>query len=69
MIEEILKNNEGKTLEFKEKFPCFKEAAILWNVTVRTAHSRLIKLIDAGIVGKTGTALKDPYSNYVLVDK
>jgi len=55
-------------LRKKEKIGT-KEAAILWNVTARTARSRLIKLIDAGIVGKTGTSLKDPHSHYILIGK
>jgi ATP-dependent DNA helicase RecG len=45
-----------------------KEAASLWKVTVRTARTRLIKLIDAGIIKKTGTSLKDPYGNYILIN-
>jgi ATP-dependent DNA helicase RecG len=44
-----------------------KEAALLWNVTGRTARLRLIKLIDEGIIQKTGTSLRDPKSGYILM--
>lgn len=52
----------------KEKIST-KEAALLWKVTVRTSRTRLIKLIDAGVVKKIGTSSKDPQSSYILVDK
>lgn len=54
-------------LKKKEKIST-KQAAQLWKVTVRTARTRLIKLIDAGIIKKTGTSLKDPYGSYVLMN-
>jgi ATP-dependent DNA helicase RecG len=53
-------------LRKKEKIST-SQAALLWKVTVRTARTRLIKLIDAGIIKKTGTSLKDPQSNYILI--
>lgn len=43
-----------------------KEAAALWQVTPRTARSRLLKLTQAGILRKTGTSVQDPHSEYVL---
>lgn len=43
-----------------------KQAALLWNVTTRTARLRLIKLVQAGLVRKTSTSLKDPKGYYVL---
>ena len=46
-----------------------KEAASLWKVTARTSRTRLIKLIDAGVVRKIGTSLRDPQSSYVAVYK
>jgi ATP-dependent DNA helicase RecG len=52
----------------KKKKISTKEAAIFWKVTSRTARLRLIKLIDAGIVRKTGTSLRDPRSSYVLTN-
>ena len=42
------------------------EAAVLWQITSRAARLRLIKLIDAGLIRKTGTSLRDPFSYYVL---
>lgn len=50
----------------KEKIST-SQAALLWKVTVRTARTRLIKLIDAGLIKKIGTSLKDPHSNYILM--
>ena len=44
-----------------------KDAAALWKITPRTARLRLIKLIDAGIIKKTGTSAQDPKSEYVLI--
>jgi len=55
-------------LKKKEKIST-KGAALLWKVTVRTARTRLIKLIDAGFIKKTGTSLKDPYGDYILIDR
>ncbi|HEX4068673.1 MAG TPA: DeoR family transcriptional regulator [Candidatus Babeliales bacterium] len=52
-------------LRKKEKIST-KEAAHLWKVTVRTARTRLIKLIDAGFIKKTGSSLKDPFGYYIL---
>jgi len=54
-------------LKKKEKIST-KQAAHLWKVTERTARTRLIKLIDAGIVKKISTSLKDPYGTYILND-
>ncbi len=51
----------------KKKKISTKVAANLWDVTPRTARSRLLKLIDVGIVQKVGTSLSDPLGNYVLV--
>ncbi len=50
----------------KQKRITTKQAASFWNVTPRTARSRLIKMINAGLVRKTGTSLTDPYGQYVL---
>ncbi len=50
----------------KKKKASTKEAASLWNVTPRTARSRLIKLVESGVISKTGTSLNDPQGNYVL---
>ena len=54
-------------LKKKEKIST-KQAAYLWKVTERTARTRLIKLIDAGIVKKIGSSLKDPYGAYILMN-
>lgn len=53
----------------KKKKISSKEAAALWDVTVRAARTRLVKLVSAGVIQKTGTSLKDPQSGYVLTDK
>ncbi len=42
------------------------EAAMLWQITSRAARLRLIKLINTGLIRKTGTSLRDPFSYYVL---
>ena len=46
-----------------------KDAAALWKITPRAARLRLIKLVEAGILQKTGTSLRDPLGGYVLVHK
>ena len=46
-----------------------KQAAILWDVTSRTARVRLIKLVDVGLIRKTGTSPKDPLSEYILSNR
>lgn len=67
----ILEPSQKELIQYlkkKEKVST-KEAALLWKVTVRTARTRLMKLVDVGIIKKTGTSLKDPQSNYILIDK
>ena len=53
----------------KQKRVTTKQAAQFWQVTPRTARTRLIKMIDAGLVRKTGTSLNDPQGQYVLGEK
>ena len=53
-------------LKKKEKIST-KEAAELWNINTRNALRRLKYLVDAGIIKKIGTSLKDPHSGYILV--
>ena len=42
-----------------------KQAA-LWQVTPRTASTRLKQLIEAGLVSKIATSTKDPLGVFVL---
>lgn len=42
------------------------EAAVFWKITPRAARLRLIKLIDMGLIYKTGTSLRDPFGFYIL---
>ncbi len=44
-----------------------QEASLLWKISPRAARERLIKLVDRGIIRKTGTSSNDPQSGYVLV--
>lgn len=62
---ESWQNELIKYLKYETKIST-QEAASLWEVTVRTARLRLIKLISAGIIKKTGSSLRDPRSVYVL---
>ena len=71
-----LKKGKIKLSKFESKLIAFlkkhgkittKEAAAVWGVTTRTARLRLIKLVNDGIIVKTGTGLRDPRGGYLLV--
>lgn len=51
----------------KKKKISSKEAAELWNVTVRAALTRLTKLVNMGIIQKIGTSSRDPQGGYILL--
>ena len=50
----------------KEGFVSVKQAAIVWNVTERTARKRLIEMINEEIVIEIGSSPYDPKKKYVL---
>lgn len=43
-----------------------QEAAVFWLVTTRTARTRLLRLIDLGLITMIGTSSRDPKGRYVL---
>jgi predicted HTH transcriptional regulator len=46
-----------------------KEAADLWEVSERTARSRLLKMIDKGLISEVKTSPTDPKKVYVLKNR
>ncbi|MDP2218065.1 MAG: ATP-binding protein [Methanolobus sp.] len=46
-----------------------KEAADLWEVSERTARSRLLKMIDKGLITEVKTSPTDPKKVYVLKNR
>ena len=46
-----------------------KDAAILWNVTTRTARQRLKTMVDKKIIQRIATSEKDPRATFVLEQK
>lgn len=42
------------------------EAANLWSVTTRTARTRLKKMLEASLIRRVATSLKDPYAVFKL---
>lgn len=78
------KKNNAKTLTIKEdeewdeiitKYLSKKKkmntqmAATIWNVTPRTARTRLIKMQNCGKITRVSSSLKDPKSYYILAKK
>lgn len=57
-----------KYLKSKEKITT-RQAADFWKVTTRTARTRLIRLIDEGLVSKVATSSKDPHGVYLLTSR
>lgn len=46
-----------------------KQAALIWGVTPRASRLRLIKLVNSGVLEKTGICANDPHGVYVLRDR
>ena len=44
-----------------------KDAGVFWNVTERTASSRLKQMLDNGLIVEIGTGPYDPKKKFVLI--
>ena len=45
------------------------EIAKFWNVTTRTARTRLKKIVEKGIINHVATSIKDPYAVFKLPNR